>query len=714
MHPSIASIGASNPQNTDEIISQIKAQEYTYTRSSFTSAPSKKAELKKTKIPFIISATILPFNEQPVARVESIPRCSHCKAYLNTYSEVIPPGYKWRCSICRSINNASSPLHSYGGSLRVFSPSENTENNKRASNNPILTESIIEFVSPSEKSTPPPASLVFIIECTAESMEKGIFSTVLEQIKETLIYLNDPHERATLSIMLLSSSVELVRMQDESLVIDRVNEIEGSLPMLMETEYTIRIQDVKDSLDRRMQQIQEYAHTAQREPGNALGLALKVLSQITNRRAEAFLFLVTPPSMRPGAVVSLSSKSAYSHINSSSFYDNMAAELTTKNIAINMYVLTSKTVDIPTLMPLIRKTGGYVRYYPAYIGHYTQDKNALKWDLIQHFSLDNGNNAYCRVRVSNEVSIKQYWGVDAQNDGLIRLPRLGRGKTFSFELDYDDDLVLEGLTVQIASIFTNAQGERVVRIINFAVPLGPTAIDVLGVVHSVALKALDAEIQKKGTGVQRALALASDCIECTGLAGTMGVFPSLIHALIKSKIFLNSNASSNSNKGVSPDLRGVICLAIQDAPVKMADAVIYPTLVRLDGNDGAQSADEIVLPSPVRLTGGVVGSDGTYYLDCGVLSYIFVGSNSEYKVFEGVQGRATVTPGSSENEKIRNVMDYMVDGRVADPVTYIVQQDGHAFLLEGMQSMLLDDGPSPVSASYQEYYNRFVSKGYVK
>ncbi|KAI5132998.1 protein transport protein SEC24 [Nematocida ausubeli] len=700
MHRSMASLGASTPSNTDEIIPQIKAQEYTYTRSTFTSAPTKKADLKKTKIPFIISTTILPINEQPVKRVESIPRCKDCKAYLNTYSEVIPPGYKWRCSICRVINDSPTPLHSYGGSLRVFSPSENTENNKRVSTNPILTESILEFVSPSDRNTPPPASLVFVVECTPESIEKGTFSTVLRQVNEALEYLNDPHERATMSIVLVSSVVELVRLNEDTLVVDTISEIDGSLPMLMDTEYVSKIKDLKSALPEKIAQIEAYALQTVRQPGNNFGLSLKLVKALFHRGAEVFAFMVTQPSLNPGAIT----KPAPGLRPCISFYENTAQSLLESNIAVNLYILTAKTVEVPSLLPLVEKTGGYIRYYPAYMGHYSQDIEALRWDLVQHMSLDNGNNVYCRVRASNEVSIRRYWGMDVQNDGLIRLARLSRGKTVSFEIDYDDDLVLEGLTVQIATIYTNSIGERVVRVLNFIIGLGPTAIDILGVVHGIALKSLDAEISQKGTGVKTALRMACEATECTGLQGNMSVFPTLIHGLIKSKVF----------RSASSDLRGIIYWALLEQPMKTVDAMIYPTLVRLDTDVDASETDEIVLPSPMRLSGNVVGADGVYYLDCGILAYVFIGGSSKSDLFEGVQGRSTISSQNKKCEKIRTIMDYMIDGRVSDPVTYIVHQEGHSFLLEGLQAMLLDDGPSPVSAAFPEYYNRFVSKGYIK
>lgn len=704
MHSGLSSFGVNMQQSTDEIIQEIKGEEYTYTRCSFVSAPAKKADFKKTKIPFIISATVLPLNEHPIKRVESIPRCADCKAYLNTYSEIIPPGYKWRCSICRSINDSPSPLHSYGGSLRIFSPSENTENNKRSSNNPILTESIVEFVSSSEKVTPPPASLVFLIECTKESIERGVFSAVLEEIREALGYLNDPHERATISIILLSSSVELVRIREDDLIVDRVNEIEGYIPMLIEREYTARIAEIKDNLKNKIFQIKEYAETIIREPGSSFGLALKVIEQTASRRAEVFAFLVTQPSLKQGAILKPTTDLEPQNNN---FYTNMSLSFSDKNISINIYVLSTMKIEIPYLLPLVRNTGGFVRYYPGYMGNYSQDASALKCDLIQHFSLDNGNNMYCRVRISNETSIKKYWGVSVQNDGLIRMPRIGRGKTFSFEIDYDEDLVLDGLTVQIACIFTNSFGERIVRVINFSVGLGPTAVDLLGMVYAIALKGIESEISHKGSGIKTVLSLGSEAVESVGLQGRMALFPMLIHALIKNRVFL---------KSASSDLRGVIYMGLIDSPMKVVDAIIYPTLVRLDSIDNLDRSDEIVLPPPMRLSAGVIGSDGTYFLDSGLIAYIFIGDSSPYKVFEGVYGRASVaiSPEDKGTKGIRDIMNYIVGGRAADPVTYIVQQDGPPFLLEGMKGMLLDDGVSPVSSSYQEYYSRFISKGYVK
>jgi len=685
--------GASSVEN-DELISLLKSEEYTYHRSSFTSAPLKKSEFKKTGIPFLVSVTVLPAEEERVPQIDDVPRCKACKAYLSPYCEVVPPGYRWSCSICRAINDVATPLHSYGAYLKVFSPKDNAVNNRKACNNPVLTKDVVEFPSGSEK-TPPPFVYLFAIEATADAIERGVFSSVLEKVARIIPFVNDPHDRAEICIVLFGSSVQVVRLGGDAIAIDTVNEVDGALPLLMESDYVVPIKKIRNTLEKTIEEIKNGVYRAEKESKNNFGLALKVASHILDKGGCVFAFLSTIPSVG-AAEIKPGSSEAKTHTG---FFEKISEELLRKNIGVNLFVLSNRPVEIPVMLPIIEKTGGDVRYYPAYLGQHPSDSLALERDLTQYVSSDSGTNAYCRIRVPESVSIKKYWGVHAEPDGLVKLSVLRRGKTFSFEIDYEEDLVFEGITFQIAVIFNTSEGKRVVRLINFVISLGPTAVDPLGIVHAVALKSIDKECAEKGTGGALALRIATDCMGCIGVQGTMGAFPRLIYGLIKNKVF----------RLVSSDLKGVIMHGIRNHPVKVADAMVYPTLVRID--EEFSNEEGVVLPLPLKLSSSVISTDGTYFLDSGIIAYIFTGDSSMYRAFEGLEGRVTI-PEEKKYERVRNIVDYMVGGRAIEPVFYSVHQTGHSFLLETFQSMLLEDGSSSVSASYQDFSNKFLSKGY--
>lgn len=703
MHPGFSHARTSATIDGDELLAEAKTQQYHYTRCTFLSAPAKRDDLKKTGVPFLVSVTVLPENEQtPIPQVSLAPRCTACKAYLSPYCEVVPPGYKWKCSICQETNSVSSPLHSYGASLRVFSPGENAEHNRKVCSDPVLTEDVIEFSSAADRTTPPPAVHLFLVEATRESSEKGVLSAVIDLLPSALSSLNDPHDRAEVAVVLFGSAVQVVRFfapeSDGSDLpgLDTINEVESGLPLLTPTDYVVPLKKLRMSLHRKLKEIEEAVVCSEAEGGSCFGTALKVCKHILGRGGCVHAFLCTQPSVHRNAAGKNSTDLGFKL----PFYDRVSSECLQGSIAIFIYALASKQIDLGLLVPLAEETGGDVRYYPGYLGTYHADREALQRDLEQHLALDLCTNAYLRVRVTDGLTVARYWGAKTHNDGLVKLSALRRGKTFSFEMEYDENLVMEGISFQVAVIFNTVMGERKVRVINSSIPLGPTAVDPVAVVHAAALRGLEKEVEAKGAGIPLLLRIASEAISGIGVSGMMHLFPRLIFALTRNKVF----------RSESSDLKGLIAYAIRNAPAKTADAILYPVLVRVDEDLDRGSDDEIVLPQPLRLSSSLVGTDGVYVLDLGIITYVFTGDAARCKLFEHAEGRIVI-PRSDEYAQIRTVLEYMVGKRVVDPVVYSVHQSGYPFLLEGFQSMLLEDGAG--MQTYEEFYHSFISKEYM-
>ncbi|KAI5187576.1 protein transport protein SEC24 [Nematocida homosporus] len=697
-HPSAHSAAIEN----DELIAYVKGERYLYTRCTFTSAPEKKADLKKTGVPFVVSVTPLPaISLDEAVKTPTAHRCTSCQAYINPYCEVIPPGYKWRCSICKSLNDVSSPLHSYGASLRVFSPNENAENNRSACGDPLLTYDVIEFPSSLERATPPPPVFVFAIEATVEAIERGALAALVDEIPEALAAIEDPHHRAELAILFFGQSVQVLRLNQDKPVLDTINEIDGTLPMLMDSEYVVSLKTVKDRLPELLTEAEKMILHTEREVPSNFGLVLKVASHILHRGGHVQAFISSAPAVKECAVPAgacLGTKLNY--------YDRLTEQLLARSVSVSLFILASKTVEAPALLSVVESTGGDLRYYPAFLGNHEPDRESLHRDLVQHLGSCSGSHTYCRVRSSEGVTIRKYWGVVVQDSGLIKLPLLRRGKTFSFEADYDTDLVLKGISFQVAVIYNSVAGERTVRVLNFTVELGPTGIDPQATVHAIALQALDKECATRGAGAQCAATLAASAIMKIGVDGAMGAFPRLVYGLVKNKVF----------KGVSPDLRAVLWHGIRTLPVSVVDAIIYPILVRIDEEVAGldeEGEEGIALPYPLRLSATVIGTDGTYLLDAGIVAYTFTGESSGYQVCGGMEGRV-VLPEDEDHARVRAILEHMVSGRVVDPTVYSVHQQGHAFLLEGFQAMLLEDGPSSLSGSLADFSRKLLSAGYAK
>ncbi|KAF4722405.1 hypothetical protein FOZ63_024640, partial [Perkinsus olseni] len=87
-------------------------------------------------------------------------------------------------------------------------------------------------------------------------------------------------------------------------------------------------------------------------------------------------------------------------------YKELAGELTRVQITAEMFLTTSMYMDVASISPLARYTGGDIRYYPGFRADVQGEK--LRAELQHVCTRDMGWEAVMRVRVSKGWKITNF------------------------------------------------------------------------------------------------------------------------------------------------------------------------------------------------------------------------------------------------------------------------------------------------------------------
>ncbi len=89
-------------------------------------------------------------------------------------------------------------------------------------------------------------------------------------------------------------------------------------------------------------------------------------------------------------------------------YKDLAVELTKVQISADLFIATSTYVDLASLAPLAKMSGGEVRYYAGFSRALHGEK--LERELMHVISREQGWEAVMRIRVSKGWKITNFYG----------------------------------------------------------------------------------------------------------------------------------------------------------------------------------------------------------------------------------------------------------------------------------------------------------------
>ena len=129
------------------------------------------------------------------------------------------------------------------------------------------------------------------------------------------------------------------------------------------------------------------------------------------------------------------------------------------------------SADIASLAPLCTQSGGQLFYYPAF---HQQSRWAavLASDVHRVLARETGFESMYRVRVPSGVRVRGFAGAFClSNTDLMVSPVCHSDLTVSVEFELDSVLQAPSFPIQGALLFTNARGERRIRVHTAVLPV---------------------------------------------------------------------------------------------------------------------------------------------------------------------------------------------------------------------------------------------------
>lgn len=232
--------------------------------------------------------------------------------------------------------------------------------------------------------------------------------------------------------------------------------------------------------------------------GPALSVAYKILSGIGGRVTVFQASLPTLGSPGDGSVLKNREDPNIRSANSSStaaltpllnpvsdFYKKLALECCEHQVAVDLFALSPSYADLATVSQVAKVSGGSVFYYGSSAANISNfDSRVLsrfEVDLCHYLTRNIGFEAVLRLRCTRGLSIHAFHGnFFVRSTDLLTLPNVNPDSGYAVQITIDEDLKdFSTVCFQAAILYTNAGGERRIRVHTMALPVVPSVADVI-------------------------------------------------------------------------------------------------------------------------------------------------------------------------------------------------------------------------------------------
>ncbi|MFH4981564.1 hypothetical protein AB6A40_008273 [Gnathostoma spinigerum] len=388
--------------------------------------------------------------------------------------------------------------------------------------------------------------------------------------------------------------------------------------------------------------------------GAAVTIAKELISDIGGRIT---VFQTVLPTLGPGSLHSREdpNQRAAEEVSdlgpATDFYKGLALECTYRQIAIDLFLLSSSYSDLSSIAEMARTSGGCIYYYPGY--HINREQiqvRRFQRQLSRYFTRKIGFEAVLRIRCSRGLSLSSFHGnFFVRSTDLMALPNANPDSALGVQLQMDENLGgLSTASFQAALLYTSSKGDRRIRIHTLCLPITrdlPTIFTHFDVIAAVSLLSKMA--------VQRCMdgATLRDCREAminaavdafgaynaaisssgkgtTMLAPTapLRLFPLYILGMLKHRAFA-------SGRSIKLDTRVADLLQFRSAPLDVIICEILPKIYCL--NHFIENED---CPAELALSFQHINKGGIYLMNSGSYLYIYVSSSADPTIIEQLFG----------------------------------------------------------------------------
>ena len=150
------------------------------------------------------------------------------------------------------------------------------------------------------------------------------------------------------------------------------------------------------------------------------------------------------------------------------FWRLTAEELVENGVGVNVFFFPDRYIDVASVGTLASTTGGELFFHPKFTP--ARDREVLSDEIRRVFGRETGYNATVRIRCSNGLRVSDHMGNFHQRSLTdLEFGTIDDAKAFVAKLKHDSRLDdRQPAFVQVAVLYTSANGERRVRCLNMS------------------------------------------------------------------------------------------------------------------------------------------------------------------------------------------------------------------------------------------------------
>jgi len=587
------------------------------------------------------------------ATVGTIIRCKACRTYMNPYVTWEANGRRW---VCNSCGHSQQTQDSY------FSSLDETGKRMDRFQRPELCKGAVDYIAPGEYMVRPPQPPVFmfVIDVSYTAVVTGMLDCVVSTIKDAIQEKKLPGgQRAQMGIITFDTALHFYNLnsnlpQPQMLVVSDLEDLFLPLPddilvPISESESTIIT--LLDSLPTM------FGDTI--VSASCLGSAVKgAFMAMKHIGGKMLVFGACIPSIGDlslkstrdnprllGTEKEVELLRPVTNKEGSDGYKDLGTELTRAQISLELFMAPQQYVDLASISPIAKLTGGDLRFYPQF--HINTLGPKLRSELTHVLSRYMGWEAVMRVRVSRGWKITNFFGhLFIRGQDLILVPNCHIDQTFAISIDMDENVNPDPVfCMQSALLYTNSDGERRIRVHTWASLLTQNYADIIGSINVQATIAMLSQIALKHT-LKHNLPEGRNMLQnqCQQFVQAGNVCPN-VEALQFLPLYVMGMLKSPAFRGpndITADMRTYIWSRLENLMVSQLSTFYYPRMIALHnipGHCGIPDEDGIVtLPDMLNLTSESMTQDGVFLLEDGEALNVWIGSAVDPGFLQAVFG----------------------------------------------------------------------------
>ncbi len=625
-------------------------------RTSSEYFPSTKQVQKSTSIPASFAIHPFPqlysYEEFPLADfgTNQIVRCDECRTYVNPFTEFIEGGQRFKCNLCGMLNN--TPKY-------YFCETDVSGNRQDKYERQELYCGTYDIKCGSDYMARPPIPPIyfFVIDVSQKGVENGSIDTLCNILTEFVT--NDyfwGDVRTKIGFLVYDTNISIVNLHNKlkQPQIVTLTDIDNLTRLPIFDHLLVTLSESKDIVLKFIKALPAmYAST--KDNGSNLFNAVRVSASILRRTGgRMYVFqsnsnLLQEPNMnvKPTGDNKKDNKGPTPLFPASSRFFELTPDMQQNFVSCNLFVFSKEYRNIVTIAELPRYLNGDLHYYPEG----PERSYKFYYDLRNSLSREYTWESVFRVRISSGWKISQKYGnysIKASGD-LLSLPNVDGNKSIIYEVELDADVAKSNcFYLQTALLYTNSQGDRRLRVINYGVPLTTDINDIQNNIDSQQLTCYllrkSLEFMYKNPNISQIkediLARArkiytevSKSKKQEGLPESLSSFAMSMLGILKHPLFLENTWQGKPEADVATALR--IKLNMTTVDETLLHFVPYLFAVHSLNEEDASYYDEngsFIYPQLLNLSMGSLSSGGVYLMDAGDALYMLVGSQVDPSV----------------------------------------------------------------------------------